>query len=54
MLVNMILKKRNGQGYIILNDEEGIKADLVDAINEYKIKPILWSQKENFKEELVA
>jgi hypothetical protein len=47
-------EKRNGQGYIILNDEEGIKADLVDAINEYKIKPILWSQKENFKEELVA
>lgn len=47
-------EKRNGQGYIILNDEDGIKADLIEAVNEYDIKPILWSQKESYREELVA
>ncbi|MDP3465475.1 MAG: DUF1828 domain-containing protein [Sulfuricurvum sp.] len=46
--------KRNGKGYIILNDEESIKTDLIEAINEYKITPILWSQKNSFKEELAA
>ncbi len=47
-------EKRNGNGYIILNDEVNIKADLLGAINEYGIKPILWSQKNNFIDELVA
>lgn len=46
--------KRHGKGYIILNDEESIKTDLIEAINEYKITPILWSQKNNYKEELAA
>lgn len=46
--------KRRGKGYIILNDEESIKTDLIEAINEYKITPILWSQKNNYKEELAA
>jgi hypothetical protein len=47
-------EKRNGQGYIILNDELPIKTDLVAAVNEYNIKPVLWSQKNNFIEELAA
>lgn len=47
-------EKRHGNGYIILNDEEPIKTDLVAAVNEYNIKPILWSQKNNFIEELAA
>ena len=46
--------KRRGKGYIILNDEESIKTDLIEAINEYKITQILWSQKNNYKEELAA
>lgn len=46
--------KRRGKGYIILNDEESIKTDLIEAISEYKITPILWSQKNNYKEELAA
>lgn len=47
-------ERRNGSGYIILNDEVSIKSDLIAAINEYRIKPILWSQKDSFKEELAA
>ena len=46
--------KRRGKGYIILNDEESTKTDLIEAINEYNITPILWSQKNNYKEELAA
>jgi hypothetical protein len=29
-------------------------SELIEAINEYKITPILWSQKNNYKEELAA
>lgn len=46
--------KRNGKGYIILNDEMLIKSDLISAINEYNIKAIPWSQKNDFISELAA
>ncbi|MGM0520387.1 MAG: DUF1829 domain-containing protein [Campylobacterota bacterium] len=45
---------RNGNGYIILNDENSIKSELIAAINEYNIKPILWSEKNKYIDELAA
>lgn len=47
-------EKRDGVGYIILNDETGVKPELVQGVHEYGIHPILWSQKENHLQELAA
>ncbi|RLG24378.1 hypothetical protein DRN77_02485, partial [Methanosarcinales archaeon] len=39
--------------YAILNDsEQVIKPDLISALNPYGIKPLLWSKREEYVEEL--
>lgn len=47
-------EKRKGDGYIILNDEEFVSTDLVQAVSEYGIKPILWSQRDNYLDALAG
>lgn len=45
---------RAGKGYILLNDEGGVKQDLITAIQECNISPILWSHRNKYVTELAA
>ncbi len=40
--------------YVFLNDTERIRADLVSALRSYKIRPILWSEREQHVADLAA
>jgi Domain of unknown function DUF1829/Domain of unknown function DUF1828 len=41
--------------YAILNDSEhGITPGVIDALRNYEVKPVLWSQRDSVKEELAA
>ena len=40
--------------YAMINDSQQMPGDVIEALNRYTIKPILWSRKESFVEELAA
>jgi hypothetical protein len=43
------------KAYAVINDEErNIPSGVVEALGNYNIKPILWSRKEEVKQELAA
>lgn len=45
----------NSRAYAFLNDsEQSISADVIDALRNYDVKPILWSRREDVREELMA
>lgn len=44
----------NRLSYVIMNDEEPINTELISAVSEYDIKPFLWSQRNNYIEELAS
>ena len=45
---------RAGKGYIFLNDEGGVKQDLITAIQECNISPVLWSNRDKYITEFAA
>lgn len=40
------------RAYAVLNDEQQIKTEVLDALHSYEIKPILWSRRNEFVAEL--
>lgn len=48
-------RKKESSMFIFLNDyEKTIKPDVINAFNEYDVKPILWTKRDNFVIELVS
>lgn len=48
-------RSRAANAYVLLNDsEQNIAANAVAALRAYKVKPILWSERESLREELAA
>lgn len=49
------VRSSGSQFYVVLNDsEKGINPDLLAAFHEYEVKPIQWSQRTQYIEELAA
>lgn len=49
------VREPNSTAYSVLNDmEQSINPDLISALKQYKIIPLLWSEKEKYIEELAA
>lgn len=46
------VRKRQSELYVVLNDEETINQDLINACAEYGTKPLLWSEREEYAAEL--
>ena len=45
----------NASLFAILNDQEGSSfSDVVEALESYEIRPVLWSERECVEEELAA
>lgn len=42
------------KAYAVLNDEESIPGDVVDALQNYQIRPVLWSARAEVVAELAA
>jgi len=52
---NDISTKRNSQNYIMLNDtDKKIKAEIINAIKELNVTPIIWSERNKYLDSLVA
>jgi DNA polymerase elongation subunit (family B) len=48
-------RKKESMMYVFLNDDEKkIRSDIIGALKEYSITPILWSNRQNYKNDLVA
>ena len=48
-------RKKESMMYVFLNDDEKkIRSDIIGALKEYSINPILWSKRQDFKKDLVA
>jgi hypothetical protein len=49
------IRPGNSRAYAFINDNDRtISSNVLDALNSYKIKPILWSTREKYKAELAA
>lgn len=49
------VRSSNSQFYAILNDsEKSVPSSVVDALSSYDIRPIMWSARDQAKEDLVA
>ena len=49
------VRPENSKAYAFVNDNErNVSSNVLDALNSYEIKPILWSNREQFKAELAA
>ncbi|MDA0344959.1 MAG: DUF1829 domain-containing protein [Proteobacteria bacterium] len=49
------VRPENSKAYAFVNDNErNVSSNVLDALNSYEIKPILWSGREQFREELAA
>ena len=49
------VRPADSRSFAFLNDTEQIPSSAVlDALRNYEVHPVLWSQRENFREELVA
>ncbi len=45
----------NSRAYVFLNDsEQQVSPSILDALNNYDVRPVLWSHKEDVQEELAA
>jgi hypothetical protein len=45
----------DSQAYAILNDsEQSIPASVTDALRSYEVEPVMWSQREQIREKMVA
>ena len=48
------VRLENSKAYAFINDyERNVSSNVLDALNNYDIKPILWSHREDIKQELV-
>jgi hypothetical protein len=49
------VRSSDSKAYAFLNDQEHkVVQGVIDALFNYDVKPVLWSERENVKEELVA
>jgi hypothetical protein len=49
------LRKKEHKMYGVLNDEQtNVSGDLIDALDRYQIKAMLWSRREDYVQELTA
>jgi len=48
------VRLENSKAYAFINDHErNVSSNVLDALNNYDIKPVLWSHREDIKQELV-
>ncbi len=48
-------RKKESMMYVFLNDDEKkIRPDIIGALKEYSINPILWSKRQEYKDDLIA
>jgi len=48
------VRLENSKAYAFINDyERNVSSNVLDALNNYDIKPVLWSHREDIKQELV-
>lgn len=49
------VRRPDAEAYALLNDaEQRVRADILDALQSYEIRPVLWSQREKIAETLAA
>jgi hypothetical protein len=49
------VRSSSAQAYVLLNDSERAPASaVVEALNHYELRPVLWSHRDSIKEELAA
>lgn len=49
------VRPENSKAYAVINDNErAVSSNVLDALNSYEIKPILWSQRAEYQAELAA
>ncbi|MBT9168986.1 MAG: hypothetical protein DDT19_02338 [Syntrophomonadaceae bacterium] len=49
------VRPANSQAYVLLNDSEHMpSASVIDALKNYGVRPVLWSKREEVREELAA
>ncbi len=49
------VRPANSQAYVLLNDSEHTpSASVIDALKNYDVRPVLWSKREDVREELAA
>ena len=44
----------DGMLYVFLNDNQSAAQTVIDAYKAYKVKPVLWSKRGNYVEELCS
>lgn len=44
----------DSRAYALLNDKERVPPAVLDALTSYEVRPVLWSEREDFREELAA
>lgn len=49
------VRPANSQAYVLLNDSEHMPSvSVIDALKNYDVRPVLWSKREDVREELAA
>jgi hypothetical protein len=48
------VRSDGSKAYALLNDADGVPGDVIEALRNYQIKPVVWSQKLEVLEELAA
>ena len=49
------VRPANSQAYVLLNDSEHTPSgSVIDALKNYDVRPVLWSKREDVREELAA
>lgn len=48
------VRSEDSKAYAVLNDADPVAHDVVDALRNYEIRPVLWSERDEVVEELAA
>jgi hypothetical protein len=48
------VRKYNSRAYAILNDDKDIPSNVIGALKNYDVSPVLWSKRDKYKMELAA